>query len=154
MALDSSVLLGGAILLVMGMICGHTAKTYKNRDYRLWFVLGMLFGLISLIILYIMPAKKKLTEAVQANSTSTKANPSVTNAEALKIANMNPLPMITNQWYYLDSDNTQVGPLSFQRLKDSYLDGTLSDTNYVWNEDLSEWKKLSELPEYLDILKE
>lgn len=154
MVIDKSFILGLCILFVIGMICGHVAKTYKNRDYKLWFVLGMLFGILSLIALAIMPKKKRLKEAtaspLKAPQTS-KLRPS--KVEAKDLMPSTPLPMITNQWYYLSDENEQIGPISFQRLKDAYIQEKVKNSNYVWNEALKDWKTLNELPDYLDILK-
>jgi hypothetical protein len=154
MVIDKSFILGLCILFVIGMICGHVAKTYKNRHYKLWFVLGMLFGILSLIALAIMPKKKKLKEAtVSPLKTSQASKPRLSKIEEKTLTHSNPLPMITNQWYYLNDENEQMGPISFQRLKDAYIQEEVKSSSYVWNEALKDWKTLNELPDYLDILK-
>jgi hypothetical protein len=48
------------------------------------------------------------------------------------------------EWYYLDQQRQQVGPLSFQMLDQLYRSLAISDTTYLWCEGMNEWRKLSE----------
>lgn len=152
---DSNFLLALLVLVFIGMLCGYSAKVYKNRNYKTWFFLGFFFGLLALIVLLALP-KKQLKEALQPVCDKNSLNKALSTREDEKIS-LNPssaLPMILKTWYYLSSDEKQIGPISFQKLKNALLTDEIHDRSYVWNESLDNWVRLSDLPEYLEILKE
>lgn len=47
-------------------------------------------------------------------------------------------------WYYLDSDHTQQGPMSFDGLTRAFREGKIFPTTYVWNETLENWQHLKD----------
>lgn len=150
--IDTQFILALAVLIVIGLICGYTAKTYKNRSHKTWFFLGLFFGLLALIVLLALP-KKELKEVTTPSFAKTplKTNDYIATETPPKTK---ALPMISLSWYYLTTEQEQQGPMSFKKLKNAFLDEKINESNYVWNESLEDWKTLTELPEYLDILKE
>ncbi len=50
------------------------------------------------------------------------------------------------EWYYSDGSNRN-GPISKKQLLKMIADGTLKKTDYVWNEEMDDWKPVSSIPE-------
>ena len=51
---------------------------------------------------------------------------------------------MATQWFYTQN-NQQLGPIGSQQLKDLAANGTLSPTDLVWNEKLTEWVAASKV---------
>ena|GEM_PF-5632664 len=49
-------------------------------------------------------------------------------------------------WYYLDSQQIQIGPISDLEIESLVITGTLNITSLVWNETLSEWVSVGQTP--------
>lgn len=45
-------------------------------------------------------------------------------------------------WYYLDQSQNQFGPMSYTALTNAWKERKIDGSNYVWHEDLPEWKPL------------
>jgi len=57
-------------------------------------------------------------------------------------------------WYYVDSGNQTVGPVSESVLANAYCDGKITDESYVWNgTTVTEWKCINKVPGLADKLK-
>lgn len=49
------------------------------------------------------------------------------------------------EWYYLDSDNEQKGPYTFDRLAAMYIDEKINNETLIWSSSMGdEWKQLQE----------
>lgn len=116
--------------LFFGFLCSKIAKK-KNRNTFSWFLLGLLFGLLALICIYFI---KPLKVATQNNS---KTHPSISNLHLIQDDK--------NYWYYLDIAQKQIGPVSIKKIFDDYFEGIISDNTFVWNDTMSNWKKLKEV---------
>jgi len=58
------------------------------------------------------------------------------------------------QWYYVDSGNATVGPVSESVLANAYCNGKITDESYVWNgTTVTEWKCINQVPKLADKLK-
>ena len=66
----------------------------------------------------------------------------------LGLANPNPNPnqVDTTEWHYMDSTNTQQGPVTTSQLRELYENGTLYASTYVWCEEMDSWKELKQAP--------
>lgn len=128
-------------------------KNKKNRSFLAGMLLGFFLGFMGLVIAYLLP-KKEIKEAPAEGPSLDTVSIETTPPSPLVTYDEPALPMITNLWYFLTEENKQIGPMSFQKLKSSYWGKTLLDSNYVWNEGLENWTKLSDLPDYLDIIKD
>jgi hypothetical protein len=117
--------------IFFGIVCSKIASI-KNRNARYWFILGLFFGLVGLIIIYFLnPLKKKNIYS-----------PNVIN----QISVSKSLPNDNNYWYYLDNNKNQIGPVSVKKIFDNYFEGKISDTTYVWNDTMKDWSLLKDLP--------
>lgn len=111
---------------VFGAISSYLA--YKSgRNPFGWFVIGFLFGVIGIFVIFFAAAAKKKPAPLQKRE-----------------------PIFTIQgpadkfWYYLDLQNQQQGPMSLDGLKAAWKQGKVSLSTYVWHEEMSDWKPLKE----------
>ncbi len=119
----------------MGSISAYLAKKRGKNPY-LWFGLGAILGVLGFFLLFFMPSKKKMAErkkSVQDDSETIDITPDVSPTQFEKL------------WYYLAPGNEQHGPMSFDALKRAFSAGDVTDTTYVWNEEMEEWKRFGEL---------
>lgn len=116
--------------LVMGGAAAYLAKQRK-KDPFLWFFIGSFFGLLGVLYLYFFAKspKKDPETAVQTPPTPIKLAP----------------PASQKYWYYLNPENQQFGPMSYDALNQAWKEGKISVETYVWNEDLENWKLFGEL---------
>ncbi len=125
-----NVLTHPSIAILLPLIVGAFTARYapkKGRDPFLWFFLGTLLGLLGLLILYLLPSKLPKKQV----SASTLPPPQ---------------PMIPQKfWYYLDEKNEQKGPISTSKLQEELKEGNLPNTTFVWNEEMEDWKKVTDL---------
>ena len=113
------------ISFTMGLLAAYIAKKKEKNPYG-WFFCGFFFGLLGVIFLYFLSPKKK--------------------EEKVVVAAPAPVdPFANTIWYYLDQDMNQTGPMSYPVLKKAWNDGVISNTTYIWNPDLEDWKQLEDI---------
>lgn len=116
--------------IVLGLIIGgwtsYLAK-FRGRDPRVWFLLGFCFGLLGLLALLVMPDLSNREE----DEVEVTVEPIVPDAE-------------DKQWYYLDAEGMQKGPVELSFLENLYEDKKISSTSFVWCEGMEEWKTIEE----------
>ena len=115
-----------------GYLCSYVAAK-KGKNQRLWFMMGVLFGLLGLLMLALLPKKEKTLETVE------KEPP----ADTPQFITACPT-QIKKFWYYLDEKQTQCGPMSFDALTKAWEKGDLDTQTFVWNEEFDQWKRLGE----------
>jgi fucose 4-O-acetylase-like acetyltransferase len=125
--------------LLCGAICSKIARK-KNRNYQTWFLLGMFFGLIALLILYFLKPLKIFKSNLKKASLSALDHFSILQED-------------NNYWYYLDQENKNAGPMSLKMLYNNYLKEIISNNTYVWNDTMDGWKKLQDISILKKILK-
>jgi len=114
---------------VNGAMAAFFAKSRQKNPY-LWFGIGFMFGLIGIFYLFYLTSKKKAAPQTPVRQPVVQLPPQGA----------------SKMWYYLDSENKQFGPMSYQALGNAKSEGKITPATYVWNEDFSEWKKLEEIP--------
>jgi len=108
--------------LFFGIVCSRIAIK-KSRNKHVWFLNGILFGLIGfLIIFFIKPVK-----IIQKNISKIEIKDD-------------------NFWYFIDTEEKQIGPISLNKLFDNFQKGLISENTLVWNDTLIDWKKLKDIP--------
>ncbi len=118
--------------IVFGAVSAYFAKIRGKNPY-LWFFLGMLFGVFGLLYLFFTP-KPKRGEQTE----------SPTDGKTIDISPAYDPKFNEIFWYYLDPENKQYGPMSFEALYRLYRDANISKKTFVWNESLESWKPLDE----------
>ncbi len=111
----------------------------RGRNPYLWFFLGTFFGPFPLIALFLMPSfdpQEKVEET-----------PAIIETEAIRVAPHSPY-----DWYYLDESRKQHGPHTIVELKKFWNEDQISKETYIWNETMTEWKKIKDNPELRETL--
>lgn len=112
---------------LMGALCAYYGRE-RGRNPYIWFFVGLLFGILGLILLFIMP-NLKVTQPVKEPP---KLEPPKLNIDAM-------------YWYYLDEENNQLGPMSQSAFDLARTDGKVVSQTFVWNTQMDQWKKLEEI---------
>ena len=60
--------------------------------------------------------------------------------------------IVAMQWYYVDKNKQQQGPMSVQSLTAHWKDGRVHENSYVWAQGMGEWVKLNKMPDLLLVL--
>ena len=129
MIIDMSTELMIISALVMGGAAAYLAKQRK-KDPFLWFCIGSFFGLLGVLYLYFF-------------AKTPKAAPETPAPQPVPVRKVPLAPQ--KFWYYLDQENQQFGPMSYDALNKAWQDGKVSVETYVWNEDLENWKPFGDL---------
>lgn len=115
------------VSIIFGAVSANMAKKQGKNPYT-WFVVGALFGIFGLMFLYFSPKKR------QGGSQTPKKDPNTIDiTPKVSTEHQNKL------WYYLDPDNTQNGPMSFDALSKAWQNGKVTKKTFVWNETLDNW---------------
>jgi len=130
--------------ILIGMITSYFAKQ-RGRDPLIWFMIGMLLGLLGLILLFLLPNLESVGGKDQKQ-----VNEQPPSSEPLPIEwpTLEPASAIENkEWFYLDAQRQTQGPISFRALKAAWGEGRLLGDSLVWSEGMDNWKKIQELAE-------
>jgi len=60
--------------------------------------------------------------------------------------------IVAMQWYYVDKNKQQQGPMSVQALTSHWKDQLVHENSYVWTTGMGEWVKLQKMPDLLLVL--
>ena len=144
---------------LMGGICAYQAKQ-RGRNPLAWFAIGLLFGILGLILLFLLKPLNaaylkrpmiiisKTGSPFSFKKAAEPANQSVTGEIPFLPVIAPELQHLTKEhkmWYYLDEENKRFGPMSFHALHGAWQEGAVTRTTYVWNEDFDGWKFFGEL---------
>lgn len=114
-----------AVCGCMGLLSAYIAAR-RGKDPYFWFFIGAIFGLLgTLTLFFLSPAKKKPKKP------------------ALIIESFIEGPA-QKFWYYLDPSHQKIGPMSLAALTKAWKNGTISQTTFIWHEELSDWKPLEQ----------
>lgn len=133
--------------LLMGISAAYFANQ-RGRSPYVWFAIGILFGLLGLLFVFLLPVVNK-------DELELEQGDSGVNKESFTL-----LPAYKNHeffikdWFYLDSQHKQQGPVSFDILKKMLQDETIQRSSFVWCEGMLDWKKIEEFGELKDVLAE
>jgi len=135
------------LFILLGGISAYFAKE-RGRDPLTWFVIGVCFGFMGLLLLFLLPSYGKSAVAAAAAATAAKT-------EGPSLSSQNDVhrhEYWEKEWFYLDADHKQQGPYAFDRFQDLWEIGKLNSRSFVWCESLKEWQKIEKLPALLDLL--
>lgn len=114
------------ISICFGLISSYLAYKRRKNPY-LWFFIGFFLGALGFFAIILFSNFKKKAPKKKRISVLTLEGPQ------------------DKMWFYLDDSHNQIGPLSFQSMKDKVKEGSLQKQSFVWYEGLASWKKLEEL---------
>ena len=121
--------------IIFGLLTAYFSYKRKKNPY-LWFLIGFFLGIVGLFAILYSPSRGKTRRAKRGKS------PTKQPQERLLPSLPGPLDKF---WYYLDPAHNQVGPMSHSAITKALHQGQISKATYVWNEEMSEWKKLEDL---------
>lgn len=134
-----------------GMMCSNLARN-RGKKPQLWFQLGFFFGILALILLYILIWKEKWSSKQTFAEEGALPPSSGLGKETLLTVGKALVTLEERDWYFLDPQNNQKGPISFYELKTKLAEGILSEkATFLWSEGMDKWKPLIELP-YLKMI--
>lgn len=118
------------ILLILGGINSYCAKI-RGRDPIAWFFIGMLFGILGIIAIFLLPKLKPSGEAdLQPKTVELDPTP----------------PKYTHKdWFFLDENHVQQGPFSWDAFYTAWRENRFTKSSYVWSEGMAEWKRVEEI---------
>lgn len=126
----------------IGGVCAYYARE-RGRNPFAWFAIGLIFGIIGLVSLFLLPNRKK--ELLLNNTAQNSYTPPEPAIETIEPEEAPPPPKSNKFWYYLDQVNQQFGPMSYDALQEAWKEGKISLNTYVWNEDLENWTRFEEI---------
>ena len=130
------------VSMTVGLLTAYLADK-RGRNAFAWFGLGFLFGLLALVVLYLIPSLATAKAADGEGSHTASSNPETLAGE---IVEEEPPAYIKFQWYYLDKQRKQQGPVPFRDLLKLWNDREVGSATLVWYEELEDWKRIRELP--------
>lgn len=123
------------LCFILGLGTASLAKV-RGRNQTIWFFLGMCFGLVGMLVLYLLPSHKPLKEPAVAVAAPVAAEPStVVIAEP------------PAEWFFVDKARQQQGPVQLSHLKSKMADKTIDSLTYVWRAGMDNWKKIKDISE-------
>jgi len=140
------------ISAVFAVSCYTLAKK-KERNEKLWAMLGLFFGAIALLIIVFLPKKQHtITTAVQETSGSnasikSEATQPFDSEDGYELPKAPRIPGSKSlNWYYINAkkDDEIKGPFSINTLRKEIFDNKLDGSTYIWCEELEDWALISE----------
>jgi hypothetical protein len=134
--------------VLMGWLTSYLAQQ-RGRDPLLWFLIGMAFGLIGLLILFLLPVSEEESQNKEEGALSPGEEERLATQNG-KIIDTTAEPILfddTTEWYYIDQEHQQHGPVYIDALKKAWNENKLDPHSYVWRDGIDTWKKLEEIPD-------
>ena len=151
--IDNTSLTNVLLLLqsILFAIINYRLAKSRNRNYRLWALLGFLCPISSIILFFLPKKKKPITTPIR--QTTGKSVKAMHNDAAAAINddsfNIEKPPRLSNSrslnWYYIDSVNeTSIkGPFNVNELRKEIHSNNLPNSTYIWCEEFEDWQKIS-----------
>jgi len=133
------------IALLLGVLTAYLAMR-RGRNPVAWFVIGSLLGIFGLLILFLVPSFE-----TAGTGEEKKKEPSRT-VDVIPQEKRKVEELPYEEWYYLDSEHKQTGPVPFRSFRDLWNQEKINSTTYVWKEGMENWKYVRDLPDLLSKL--
>lgn len=132
--------------VIFGTITAYCAQL-RGRDPYAWFAIGMMLQLIGLVMLFLLPSLSNHEQetSLERDENETLADWSLIRTEWI---------FQNKDWYYVNADLVQQGPITFEDLQKAWADGNMSRQTFVWCESMPAWKKINEMPGFENALRE
>lgn len=124
-----SIVLG----IFIGWGCSYLAQQ-RGRDPWIWFIIGFFLGLLGLVLLMILPNVKVNEEKMTVSD----------QGQCADMKKLNGIEPEKEEWYFLDDEGVQSGPVTLSSLRQLFEDKKISSISYVWSEGMEEWKTIEE----------
>jgi hypothetical protein len=129
------------VVIVSWLLFGGATSYFasqRGRDPLAWFVIGMLLGILGLLLLFLLPPV--------GNSAPEKEEP----MPEVKESSQAPARLV--EWYYLDANRNQIGPISYSQLSKITHEGQIKADTLVWSQGMANWQRVDENQELKSLL--
>jgi hypothetical protein len=127
--------------LLIGAATAYFAQQ-RGRDPLIWLVIGIFLGLLGLLLLFLLPSVKG-DQPKDADAQAFRKEPQepvIQTAPAIQDHSY-----LVRDWFYLDAEPKQQGPVTFDFLKKIWREGQIGIGTFVWCDGMEKWKKIDEL---------
>ncbi len=124
----------------LGLLTSYFAQQ-RGRNPTAWFFIGMFFGLLGLLLLFVLP---KVSEETTSEEVELHVVPT-SSLKATESETVLPPDYEKKPWYYLSQDRKQQGPIVFEYLKKLWVEGHLNSHTLVWCDGMQDWYKIEKL---------
>lgn len=132
------------IWIAIGMATAYAARE-RGRDPRVWLIIGMLFGVFGLLLVFLLPKENSANASPNTDMEEIEIFPVSQSVEGEAVSEHLPRDYKAKYWFYLDQDRKEVGPLTFQQLFENWTLNLLREDSFVWCEEMKEWRQIREL---------
>ena len=132
------------LLFVFTVLSGCVTSVFaqkRGRDPFVWFMIGMAFGLLGLMMLFVLPSLTKKGETTPDDH----EEPLYQKAFPLGHEDLTQKFYLV-EWYYLNDERQTTGPIGFTELKKLWENKTVREMTYVWHEEMVDWQRIAEIP--------
>lgn len=112
----------------------------KGRNPHVWFIVGLFFGFLSLLILWLLPSLKQTkgeSDLVPVPEPVLEIKPTSDTASHAQWA--------SDRWYYVSLEGVQMGPIDFSLVQEMMKDNRVRPETYLWCEGMENWKRCRDL---------
>lgn len=127
--------------LLIGAATAYFAQQ-RGRDPFMWFLIGIFLGLLGLLLLFLLPVTDKTPESVSGGADRPLQPQEPSKEAVLSVKNHD---YLIRDWFYLDAEVKQQGPMTFDGLKRLWQEGKVGPDSFVWCDGMEGWKKIEEL---------
>ncbi len=140
------------VSVVFAVSCYTLAKK-KERNEKLWAILGLFFGALALLIIVFLPKKQNTIKTPIQETSGSIASIQSEAAQPFDTEDSYELPKAPRipgskslNWYYINAkkDDEIKGPFSINTLRKEIFDNKLDGSTYIWCEELEDWALISE----------
>lgn len=139
------------LAVIIGIITGYLAS-YRGRNPYIWFCIGILFGMIGLLFLFLLPAVGEEEELSEEEVEGLEPVEGIVMNHRQELNRLRE-QFLKTDWYYLDNSHNQSDAISFDDLRMFWIKGSVKDATFVWSEGMEDWKRIQELPDLRNCLK-
>jgi hypothetical protein len=142
---DPNMLLSFILLFMIASFTSYYANR-KGRNPWLWFIIGILLGIIAPLILLFISQKERKDDGLPTMTVS-KPDPALQHLSQMPLMPEEIQRQEDKLWYYLDQNHQQMGPVSVIALRELWNRGQLELNSYVWSDGMEQWQKVDNLPD-------
>ncbi len=123
------LLIVAMFVLVFAIITSNVAGR-RGRDPFIWFFIGVLLGWIGLILVFLLPRVEKTEPTKEEVAPTIDLTPEEPDVRV-------------RDWFYLDAEHEQKGPVGFAELQRLYQEHLIPKTTLVWADGMPEWQAIA-----------
>lgn len=119
----------------------------RGRSEIGWTVATLLFGPLTLLLLWLLPSGSKKAQELKAAKVPVQADDSAPATQedsaplVLEIPK-GPSEAESTYWHYIDDEKKTQGPVSFSSLVEKWHTAEISSKTFVWNETMEGWQRI------------